>query len=357
MKMNLAENIKTFRKSRNMTQEQLAEILGVTVGAVHKWENRLSTPELSLIIEMADLFDVSVDVLIGYEMKDNRIDALAKRLLKYISSEDRDGLREAEKALRRFPNSFNIVYVCAVMFMIFGGKDNNETLLKHASELLERSLILLPQNTNPAISEIGIYEYMSTVRIMLGQGDRAAELLKEHNSERIYSDQIGFILSLISKRPADAQPYLSESLIDSITKMIRTVIGKAYAYIQSGDNKSAEKILIWELENLESLKQSETTGILDQPCSYLYAMLSYVYLKNGHKKKAGKALSSACEMAKRFDQDPTYDAGSIPFIGNGEHFEFHFILGSTALESIAHVVKLIGDDSMTDLWKEISENE
>ena len=133
------------------------------------------------------------------------------------------------------------------LYYRYGGKDNNETLLKHASELLERSLILLPQNTNPAISEIGIYEYMSTVRIMLGQGDRAAELLKEHNSERIYSDQIGFILSLISKRPADAQPYLSESLIDSITKMIRTVIGKAYAYIQSGDNKSAEKILIWEL--------------------------------------------------------------------------------------------------------------
>ena len=186
MKMNLAENIKSFRKNRNMTQEQLAEILGVTVGAVHKWENRLSTPELSLITEMADLFDVSVDVLIGYEMKDNRISALAKRLLEYISKEDRDGLAEAEKALRRFPNSFNIVYVCAVMFMIFGGKDHDEDLLKKASELLERSLILLPQNTNPAISEIGIYEYISTVRIMLGQGDKASDNGKYRENELVH---------------------------------------------------------------------------------------------------------------------------------------------------------------------------
>ena len=70
MENKLAENIRQFRKQRKMTQEQLAEVLGVTVGAVHKWEARLSTPELSLIMEMADYFDISVDVLLGYEMKE-----------------------------------------------------------------------------------------------------------------------------------------------------------------------------------------------------------------------------------------------------------------------------------------------
>ena len=33
----LAENIRVFRKERGLTQEQLAEVLGVTVGAVYKW--------------------------------------------------------------------------------------------------------------------------------------------------------------------------------------------------------------------------------------------------------------------------------------------------------------------------------
>ena len=53
MEIKLAENIRSFRKQRSMTQEQLAEVLGVTVGAVYKWEARLSSPELSLIMEMA----------------------------------------------------------------------------------------------------------------------------------------------------------------------------------------------------------------------------------------------------------------------------------------------------------------
>ena len=46
METRLAENIRAFRKQRGLTQEQLAEVLGVTVGAVHKWEKKLSVPEL-----------------------------------------------------------------------------------------------------------------------------------------------------------------------------------------------------------------------------------------------------------------------------------------------------------------------
>ncbi|MBR0135514.1 MAG: helix-turn-helix transcriptional regulator, partial [Clostridia bacterium] len=78
--MKLAENIRSFRKERSLTQEQLAEVLGVTPGAVYKWEAKLSMPELNLIMEMADFFDTSVDMLLGYEMKDNRLEATVKRL-------------------------------------------------------------------------------------------------------------------------------------------------------------------------------------------------------------------------------------------------------------------------------------
>ena len=46
MTITLSENIRTFRKARGLTQEQLAEVLGVTVGAVYKWESGLSQPEL-----------------------------------------------------------------------------------------------------------------------------------------------------------------------------------------------------------------------------------------------------------------------------------------------------------------------
>ena len=61
MQITLAENIRRNRKERKMTQEQLAEVLGVTSGAVYKWESGLSIPELEVIIAMAEFFDSSVD--------------------------------------------------------------------------------------------------------------------------------------------------------------------------------------------------------------------------------------------------------------------------------------------------------
>ncbi|MBO4367910.1 MAG: helix-turn-helix transcriptional regulator [Clostridia bacterium] len=61
MHISLSDNIRAFRKERKMTQEKLAEALGVTAGAVCKWESGLSLPELDMIMEMADLFDTPGD--------------------------------------------------------------------------------------------------------------------------------------------------------------------------------------------------------------------------------------------------------------------------------------------------------
>ena len=65
MTIQLAEQIRSFRKKRALTQEQLAEAMGVSTGAVYKWEAGLSQPELSMLLELADFFDTSVDVLLG----------------------------------------------------------------------------------------------------------------------------------------------------------------------------------------------------------------------------------------------------------------------------------------------------
>lgn len=63
--MTLSENIKNLRKRAVMTQEQLADKLGVTRQTVSKWENNMSVPDADILSEMADVFDVSVSELLG----------------------------------------------------------------------------------------------------------------------------------------------------------------------------------------------------------------------------------------------------------------------------------------------------
>lgn len=67
----LAENIQNLRKKLGFTQEELAEKLGVTFQAVSKWENAKSTPDISFLPIMADLFDCSIDQLFSRDTQSN----------------------------------------------------------------------------------------------------------------------------------------------------------------------------------------------------------------------------------------------------------------------------------------------
>ncbi len=61
----IGERIKQHRKRLGMTQEQLAERIGVSAQAVSKWENNLSCPDISILPELADIFGISTDELLG----------------------------------------------------------------------------------------------------------------------------------------------------------------------------------------------------------------------------------------------------------------------------------------------------
>ena len=357
METKLAENIRGYRKQRGLTQEQLAEALGVTVGAVHKWEARLSTPELNLITEMADFFDVSVDALLGYRMKDNSRKAVTDRLIAALRVEDPEGISEAEKALKRFPHSIDVVWHSAIMFMLFGGKLRDKDLLNRSAGLMQEALLLLPQNTFRGIGEIRLYEYMSTVHLMMGRADRAVELLKEHNTEGVHNSMIGTTLSLLCRKPEEAEPFLSEALLDSLVELSQTVIGKAWAFILNNDTESAEHLLKWGLSTLEGIMQPDMTGYPDQTLSFLRVMLSLVYLRTGRETEAREMLVQAKNCAARFDAAPNYDARSFRFVSRTENYSMHTLLGRTAKDSVAYVTDMIADEKLTSLWKEITKDD
>lgn len=65
-RLNIADNIVRLRHDKKITQEQLAEFIGVTKASVSKWENNQSTPDITILPQLATFFDITVDELIGY---------------------------------------------------------------------------------------------------------------------------------------------------------------------------------------------------------------------------------------------------------------------------------------------------
>ncbi|MCH5279403.1 MAG: helix-turn-helix domain-containing protein [Christensenellaceae bacterium] len=99
MREKFSKRLRELRRTRGMTQEQLAAKLGVTVQAVSKWETGASYPDIELVPEIAKYFDVSVDYLLrGDTMADNRCigeTPESKNASDASDATDNDGVRDS----------------------------------------------------------------------------------------------------------------------------------------------------------------------------------------------------------------------------------------------------------------------
>ena len=356
MELTLAQNIRSYRKQRKMTQEQLSEVLGVTVGAVHKWESGLSVPELPMIVEMADFFDVSVDVLLGHRMKDNSLQSICERLNEYCRTMDPAALSEAEKALGKYPHSFQIVFGCATVYMVFGTGSHDRKQLERALELLKQSRVLLPQNDDPRIGDATICGAMATVLFLLGEKGQSLELLKKHNESGLFNDQIGMALAAFASRSEEASGYLADALTGGVSTLLTSIIGYVFVFRSRDDWKSALDILEWGMRILEGLMTDRKTGALIKTHSQMFALLSYVQGKAGYDEESENSLREAFSLATNFDSTPDYSLSEMRFADNPESTMVFDIFGATAKGGIDRIIALLDDESFAGRWKEMSEN-
>lgn len=77
--------IKELRNEKNLTQEQFAEILGVSNRSISRWENGNNMPDFDLVIEIANYFDITIDEFLDGERKTEMIDDKEKETLLKVS--------------------------------------------------------------------------------------------------------------------------------------------------------------------------------------------------------------------------------------------------------------------------------
>ena len=68
--MTIGNRIRFYRKERGFTQSELAEMIGVSVQAISKWETDAGMPDISQIVPLAIVLNISTDVLLGLNSED-----------------------------------------------------------------------------------------------------------------------------------------------------------------------------------------------------------------------------------------------------------------------------------------------
>lgn len=145
--MNLGKNIKKFRIYKNMTQEELADLLNTTSKSVSRWESNITSPDITLLPLLANIFEITVDELLDvHQIKlDEYIKKLNQKSFEYQKNNDyKNDLKLWQEAYKKFPNNETIkVNLLSIMntINIITNKDvYSSEIIKLGESLLDRSI-------------------------------------------------------------------------------------------------------------------------------------------------------------------------------------------------------------------------
>ena len=116
--MNIAEVIRKYRKEAGMTQEEMANRLGVTAPAVNKWENGNSKPDIELLAPIARLLHISLDTLMSFheELTPSEIGEIIREMDTMFVSEGFETVYEwAADKIKEYPNCNMLIWQLVVM--------------------------------------------------------------------------------------------------------------------------------------------------------------------------------------------------------------------------------------------------
>ena len=169
--MYLPANLKKYRIAKDLTQEEVAEFLGITAQSVSKWERGESYPDITFLPALANIFETSVDLLIGMDAiraEETRYN-IHKTAVEYQKNGEYD---KAEKTYREalliYPNMPGMILGLAGTLALKGDTDE-------AIELIERGLPLSANEKQKATLRAALcFLYLKA-----GREDKAGRLASE----------------------------------------------------------------------------------------------------------------------------------------------------------------------------------
>ena len=146
MKLNIGETIKKLRREREITQEEFAEVLGVSCQSVSRWENHLCYPDIELIPAIAAFFDISTDKLMGVDdvAEKKAVDQYLNDFQAAISIGNVDEcIRIARAGVAEFPNNYALLNKLMYALFLATSDDANIVDWKENKQKYDAEIVAL----------------------------------------------------------------------------------------------------------------------------------------------------------------------------------------------------------------------
>ena len=305
MTESMGEIIRRLRRERDLTQEELAEQLGVTSQAVSKWENNTGMPDISQIVPLANLFCVSTDTLFNY-CSAERTQELASYRERSLRLRNEGRIEENvalwREAVQKFPGDYGCMTELASALenttYCDEFSETHESAAKEAVRLCER---ILADCTDHSFREEAIqllvYLY-SNQNLSIANGEKAVAYAKQagciwHSSE--------FLLEAAYFDDEEAQLKQMES---NLLDFLDTIAQKLSLCLPCANSEERIRNCLAALTLWETVIPDGNYQFYHCRIAEIYRKLANCYAHLTQKEPTLDALEHAAFHARAFDERP-----------------------------------------------------
>lgn len=293
--MIIAENIRLNRQKKNMTQEQLANALGVSVQAVSRWETEATYPDITLLPTIACFFDLTIDELMGMsDFKDEKALEEIWEKIKNYSAEGKldDCIALLRKTLKRFPNNFKLLDYLASQLAWKNGDD--EEVKKYRNESMQITERIL-ENCSDQLLKDSAYDRMIFLHEQLGNIEKAIEM-----AEKLPSISCSYESTLLYLYSGEKQTVHTKWMIYELTNILcRGVQVLSDLEYQNPNMSSEERIEILKknLSILDVIYDGKDYGFINRTVAQTHRYIAAIEILIDHKEETLLHLELAAKHA------------------------------------------------------------
>lgn len=301
MTNSIGKIIHDLRKQRNLTQQQVSEILGVSIAAISKWETGSASPDIALLPRIASLFDVSIDFLFDYHLNSHDNHSMVfEKARAFIENKDfPSAIASLKEALLRYPNEVSMRFKLAET-MIYSGvmaqsDSEKRKILIEANE--ELKAFISSSNSRELIDES--YYLLGMSYINLKEFDKAEEAINQLNHGIHMKSELALMRLYLEK--GDTNLAIKQFQLNVFFSLVQIHANALWIDRLFGDDP--EKAILSYESAIEAFKAFSN----NKPCrfdvhiSQFYEKTALAYTKSGNLDKAVRSLKLAVKYAQSYD--------------------------------------------------------
>jgi len=294
--MSIGLTIKKLRRERDMTQEQLAELLGITANAVSQWECDRTAPDIAQLPMLSNIFRVSADVLLGIDVHtmDTQIEEINNQVRElFCTGHRQEGIALCREGLKKFPDAYILMEELA--FNLSYSKDR--AVQEESIALFERILAGTTDDSakNHAIGNL-CHLYMA-----VGNPERAKELA-ETIPVPDYTKAQCHRMTLRGAEWADDMRHQVAIDFDNFIWDLRNL--SRYSRGESPIFTDAERLVLWQkvIAFVDVFYENGDYAFDEQLLIDAHFWCAKLYIRMGNTETALNELESMVKHIENFDR-------------------------------------------------------